>query len=101
MLFRSLGHRYAAVSGDYNPIHLSPWTSRLFGFSRPIVHGWWSLARAVAEMDTDIPEVCTLEARFRAPIPLPGSVQFQSGPSEAGLHFELRRKDLCVSGEIR
>lgn len=96
-----LGRRYAAVSGDYNPIHLSPWTSRLFGFSRPIVHGWWSLARIIAEMDQDIPESCTVDVRFRAPVPLPGTVTFESGSCDGGLHFEMRRKDLCLSGEVR
>ena len=43
-----LGRRYAAVSGDFNPIHLSPATSRLFGFRRPIIHGMWTHARALA-----------------------------------------------------
>ena len=96
-----LGRRYAAVSGDYNPIHLSPWTSKLFGFSRPIAHGWWSLARILAEMDQDVPEACSVDVRFRAPVPLPTRVSFESGPTANGMHFELRRKDLCLSGEVR
>lgn len=96
-----LGRRYAAVSQDYNPIHLSPWTSRFFGFSRPIVHGWWSLARALAELDHDLPEACTVDVRFRSPIPLPSTVVFSSGPGEDGqLHFEVRRKDVCMSGVV-
>jgi hypothetical protein len=30
---------YASVSGDYNPIHLSGFMAKLFGFKAPIVHG--------------------------------------------------------------
>ena len=30
------GRRYAAVSGDYNPIHLYGWAARPFGFKQPI-----------------------------------------------------------------
>ncbi len=96
------GWRYAAVSGDYNPIHLSPWTARPFGFSRPIAHGWWTLARALAELDVDVPEACTLEARFVGVVPLPGTVTFASGPlADGGLRFEVRGKKPCIVGEVR
>lgn len=97
------GRRYAAVSGDTNPIHLWPVTARLFGFKRPIAHGWWALARALAEMDVDVPSSCVITARFAKPLPLPGKVTFASGPlaNGAGQRFELRRKDVAVSGEVR
>jgi MaoC like domain len=39
------GRRYAAVSGDRNPIHLWAPTARLFGFPRAIAHGMWVKAR--------------------------------------------------------
>ena len=98
-----LGRRYAAVSGDSNPIHLWPLTARLFGFKRPIAHGWWALARALAEMDTDVPGACVVEARFLAPLSLPGRATFASGPlrNSPGHRFEIRRKEACVVGEVR
>jgi len=37
-----IGRRYARVSGDYNPIHLSALTARLFGFPQAIAHGLWN-----------------------------------------------------------
>ena len=46
-----LGRRYAAVSGDHNPIHLYPLTAKAFGFPRQIAHGMWSKARCVAALD--------------------------------------------------
>ena len=35
------GRRYAGVSGDLNPIHLSGLTAKAFGFKRAIAHGMW------------------------------------------------------------
>ncbi len=95
------GRRYAAVSGDYNPIHLSPWTSRPFGFPKPIAHGWWTLARALAELDTDVPEACTVDVRFVAPVPLPGSVTFEAGAIDGGVGFEVRGRKVCLVGSVR
>ncbi|MDP2316422.1 MAG: MaoC/PaaZ C-terminal domain-containing protein [Pseudomonadota bacterium] len=97
------GRRYAAVSGDYNPIHLSPWTSRPFGFPRPIAHGWWTLARALAELDGDVPDACTVDARFVDAVPLPGTVTFEAGRRDGreGLAFEVRGRRACLVGEVR
>ena len=46
-----IGRRYARVSGDYNPIHLSALTARLFGFPQAIAHGLWNKARTLAALD--------------------------------------------------
>ncbi|MDP2311694.1 MAG: MaoC/PaaZ C-terminal domain-containing protein [Pseudomonadota bacterium] len=94
------GRRYAAVSGDYNPIHLSAWTARPFGFKRPIAHGWWTLARALAELDADVPEACTVDARFVAPVSLPDTVTFEAGPSDGGVRFEVRGRKVCIVGAV-
>jgi acyl dehydratase len=71
-----LGRRYAGVSGDSNPIHLHPLTARAFGFPRAIAHGMWTLARSLAALEGDLPERLTVEAEFKRPILLPGTVGF-------------------------
>jgi hypothetical protein len=96
-----VGRRYAAVSGDGNPIHTSWIGARAFGFPRPIAHGWWLLARAIAEMGTDVPAVCSLEARFVSPVALPSTVVFQSGATTEGIGFEIAGKDRSVVGTVR
>src|SRR5690606_34532045 len=50
MVPRGLGRRYAGISGDRNPIHMSTVTARLFGFSRPIIHGMWTKGRSLAAL---------------------------------------------------
>lgn len=71
-----LGRRYAAVSGDRNPIHLYPVTAKALGFPRQIAHGMWSLARCVAALENRLPEAVTVEVAFKKPILLPGTVAF-------------------------
>lgn len=71
-----LGRRYAAVSGDRNPIHLHPLSARLFGFPRPIAHGMWTKARCLAALEAALPEAYTVEVEFRRPILLPARVGF-------------------------
>ena len=82
------GRRYAAVSGDYNPIHLYPWSARLLGFPRPIIHGMWSLARCVAAMPKP-PLPQALEVEFRRPILLPGKVRLEEGETGGGSFFRM------------
>ena len=84
-----VGRRYAAVSGDHNPIHLYPLTARALGFKRQIAHGMWSLARCVAALENRMPETVSVEAAFKKPILLPGSVAFGQDPIDDGIAFAL------------
>src|SRR5690606_13295593 len=59
------GRRYAAVSGDRNPIHLRPLTAKAFGFPRAIAHGMWSKARCLAALSHRLPGACAVEVEFR------------------------------------
>jgi acyl dehydratase len=86
------GRRYSRVTGDWNPIHVSAWTARLFGYPRAIAHGMWSLGRCAAllqpvEASTG-PTV--LEARFKRPLMLPGQVALYATSSLGpATHFRL------------
>ena len=82
-----LGRRYAAVSGDRNPIHLHPLTARAFGFPRAIAHGMWTFARCVAEVERDGGEVDNVRADFRAPVLLPAAVTYAA---DGAGRFQLR-----------
>lgn len=86
-----LGRRYAAVSGDHNPIHLYPLTARALGFPRQIAHGMWSLARCVGAIENRLPDAVRVDAAFKKPILLPGTVAFGTAPLDDGLAFSLSR----------
>jgi MaoC like domain len=72
-----LGRRYAGVSGDRNPIHMHPLTSKPFGFPRPIAHGMWTKARCLAALEPSLPGAYEVSVQFRKPILLPGTVAFE------------------------
>jgi acyl dehydratase len=86
-----LGRRYAAVSGDHNPIHLYALTAKAFGFPRQIAHGMWSKARCLAALDGRLPDAVTTEVVFKKPVLLPGSVTFGSARHADGYAFALAR----------
>jgi len=67
------GRRYAAVSGDVNPIHLSGLTAKAFGFKRAIAHGMWVKARALAALSGRLPDAVTADVAFRKPLFLPST----------------------------
>ncbi|HEY1118278.1 MAG TPA: MaoC/PaaZ C-terminal domain-containing protein [Acidimicrobiales bacterium] len=73
-----LGRRYAAVSGDHNPIHLYGLTAKALGFPRQIAHGMWSMARCVGALENRLPDEVRVDVAFKTPILLPGSVAFGS-----------------------
>lgn len=84
-----LGRRYAAVSGDHNPIHLYPLTAKALGFQRQIAHGMWSKARCIAQLENRLPDAVKVEVSFRKPIFLPGTVAFGSREIPGGYAFSL------------
>ncbi len=85
-----LGRRYAAVSGDVNPIHLSAASARPFGFRRPIAHGLWTHARSLAVLGGVLPESFTTVVEFRSPVLLPGRVAVHYGRSGDTRVIEVR-----------
>ena len=85
-----LGRRYAAVSGDRNPIHLTGLTAKLFGFPDAIAHGMWTAARSLAALEGRLPEAVRADVCFRQPVRLPGRVAFASQERPSGIRFALR-----------
>ncbi|MBM4282163.1 MAG: acyl dehydratase [Deltaproteobacteria bacterium] len=81
-----LGRRYARVAGDANPIHWNRFTAKPFGFPRAIIHGMWTLARSLVEVDAALPSrPRRIHARFVRPVLLPGAfVVSATKPSTAG-----------------
>jgi acyl dehydratase len=91
-----IGRRYARVSGDFNPIHLSAISARLFGFRKAIAHGLWTAARATAPLVPNHPLAqASLDVEFKTPLFLPGQASLWStrtAPARGtqGVAFEVR-----------
>jgi acyl dehydratase len=85
-----LGRRYAAVSGDRNPIHMHALTAKPLGFPAAIAHGMWTKARCLAALDSRLPDAFAVDVRFRKPILLPARVEFASAAEGEEIAFAVR-----------
>jgi acyl dehydratase len=85
-----LGRRYAAVSGDRNPIHMHAWSAKALGFPRAIAHGMWTKARVLGWLESRLPDAFAVDVRFRKPILLPGRIAFASTPDGDQIDFAVR-----------
>lgn len=85
-----LGRRYGGVSGDRNPIHMHSLTAKPLGFPGAIAHGMWTKARALAQLESKLPESFEVEVRFRKPILLPARVEFASQEKDKEILFAVR-----------
>jgi acyl dehydratase len=95
--------RYARLSGDYNPIHLSALLARLFGCRGAIAHGMYSVGRAAAHIEHQTARPLTaISADFRRPVPLPAQavLGLKSTDSRWGCYGVLLKepKLLALSG---
>ena len=80
------GRRYAAVSGDWNPIHLSALTAKALGMTTAIAHGMYLAARMVDQAVPAPSGALHWRIDFATPVLLPGSVttSFTRAGDDAG-----------------
>jgi acyl dehydratase len=85
------GRRYARVSGDFNPIHMTDFLARMFGFKRAIAHGMWTLGRCAAAIGSSAFAMpCTLDVAFKLPISFPADLALESWSAHGEIGFALR-----------
>ncbi|OFE14417.1 hypothetical protein BA895_10670 [Humibacillus sp. DSM 29435] len=100
-LGENLGRSYAAVSGDWNPIHVHALTARPLGFSSAIAHGMYTYARAVAALAPRLPDAgVTSRVWFRKPVRLPSTVRLRSCVSPGRTLSRLESVDAEVEHAI-
>jgi acyl dehydratase len=84
------GRRYAKVSGDVNPIHLSGLTAKAFGFKRAIAHGMWVKARVLGALAGRLPDAFSYDVAFRKPLFLPSTVTLSTAQADGGWDVAVR-----------
>lgn len=82
--------RYAAVSGDRNPIHVSTLGAKAFGFPKTIAHGMWSAAAALRAVEGKVPGAVTYTVKFGKPVLLPATVNLYARRDASGWDLALR-----------
>ena len=92
-----IGRKYARVSGDYNPIHLSAASARLFGLPSAIAHGLWIKARALAALNSHLPAAnVEISVAFKKPLRLPSEVILLSSEAGSSGDFQVNGHDGLV-----
>ncbi|BBU24831.1 acyl dehydratase [Mycobacterium xenopi] len=82
--------RYAAVSGDHNPIHTNPIAAKLFGFPTVIAHGMFSAAAVLANVEGRLPGAVSYSVRFGKPMVLPTRAGLYVDRVDDGWELALR-----------
>ncbi|MDN5776181.1 MAG: hypothetical protein L0H96_04665 [Humibacillus sp.] len=100
-LGENTGRAYAALSGDWNPIHVHALTARPLGFSSAIAHGMFTYARAVATLAPRVPDRgVTSRVWFRKPVRLPSTVRLRSVVGPARTLSRLESADAEVEHAV-
>ena len=77
-LSSDVGRKYALLCGDWNPVHISKITAKLFGFKMAIAHGMYISALAISALQREgiFPKTypVTVEVIFRRPCFIPTSI---------------------------
>ncbi len=89
----NLGRQYRGVSKDPNPIHTSKLAAKAFGFPRPIIHGMWTHARALAALDGRLSDRYTARVDFIKPVLLPGTIGFRATRVDDGFDSAVTSRD--------
>jgi acyl dehydratase len=79
------GWRYARVSGDFNPIHLTARTAQMFGFKQVVAHGMWSLGRCLAAAAPQLPKGrIQIDTQFKLPVYIPSQALARTWEVDGG-----------------
>ena len=93
------GRLYARASGDWNPIHLWPWSARLMGLQKPIIHGMHTVGKVCALLEqASGRRVVRLDAAFAAPIALGSAVRLEADWAQG--RYYVRTERLAVEGSF-
>lgn len=99
------GWRYARVSGDFNPIHLTARTAEMFGFKQAVAHGMWSLGRCLGTAAAHLPpEQIQIDTQFKLPVYLPSQALSRTWSVDGGVDIAMctmRGDRLHLSMQVR
>ena len=100
---------WAAICKDYNPIHMSTFAAKIFGFPGKIAHGNFALASAVAQLESmkefsigGEHKGLSMEVQFKRPISLPASLVAESVQPGAHTYFFrlMKHGKVCVTASL-
>jgi acyl dehydratase len=99
------GWRYARVSGDFNPIHLTARTAKMFGFKQAVAHGMWSMGRCLGSAAPHLPAgKIQVDTQFKLPVYVPSQALARTWAVDKGADISMctpRGDRLHLSMQVR
>jgi len=91
---KNRGKKYAKITGDYNPIHMSSLAAKLFGFKRDIAHGFGVLAEAIEysvaiKSAGGIEKPLQVDVVFKGPVFLDSDVSIKQNKQQDPNRFDV------------
>ncbi len=84
------GKQYARITGDYNPIHMSPLLAKLFGLKRDIAHGFGIVAEAINHAGlANNPDGIQVDVVFKGPVFLQSQVTLKKNNTQDENRFDV------------
>lgn len=73
-LDKNLGRKYALFSNNFDLIHISDLTAKMLGHKKAIIHGMWTVARSLSEMQLNNYPL-TMNFKFISPIHMDSKIK--------------------------
>ncbi|MFY0639396.1 MAG: hypothetical protein JXR16_00005 [Bermanella sp.] len=91
---KNRGKKYAKISGDYNPIHMSATLAKLFGLKRDIAHGFGIVAEGIQASGTlesidNADQAIQLDVVFKGPVFLESQAILKQNKQQDHTRFDI------------
>ena len=100
----SIGKQFGWLTKDINPIHVSRYLAKLFGFKRDICHGMWALGRSLGTMQNiDYSQPVRSDVAFKGPLYIERDISIHLATDDT-TRFELysaQNERPCIVSRIQ
>lgn len=102
---KEIGKRFARITGDYNPIHISKYAAPLFGLKRDVAHAMWVCADTIRQLPRHKKESpLRVDLAFKGPLFLDSRYLVKIKVEHNALRFDTYCGDNprpCIQGQIQ
>ena len=86
---KKIGKKFAKITLDYNPIHISKTLAPLFGMKRDVAHAMWATGQALGRMDTIVyDKPVRIDLAFKGPLFLDNKSSVRTIEKKKALYFD-------------
>ena len=104
-IHRDIGKKFARITGDYNPIHISKTLAPFFGLKRDVAHAMWACADAINRLpsiDENAPR--RIDLAFKGPLYIDSPCTITIKKHANGFRFDTYCGDNprpSIQGQVR